>query len=190
MKNVLRKVLGLVIVTVFLSGCGEKQDIQSDIPVDEETQVVVKEGYHTVTFSKLEFEIPDAWDKWYDEVGSMKHYLFGDYDNYEAFTYACFDDNKGLTGIDLIKSQTDSLVKREEEKGVSVVVREGEKDGHATALCSYTEPLNTTKRRTTMFYVNTSGNKYIIMEYSYDEHVTPEHKEEFEYLLDSIRVVE
>lgn len=187
MKNVLR--IACIFMVAIITGCGAKDE--SDTTQKEEVTQVVKEGYHTVNFKNIEFEMPDSWDKWCDDIGSMKHYVFGDYDNYEAFTYAGYEGDKGYTGNELIKIQTDFLVRAEGEKNISVVVRDGEIDGHATALCSYTGiTANGTKRRTTMLYINTRENYYVIMEYSYDEHITPEHKEEFEYLLDNIKIVE
>lgn len=191
MKNILR--ITCICMVAMLVGCGPKEEPKEepDVEQTEELTQTVKDGYHTVDFKNIEFEMPDSWDKWCDDIGRMKHYDFGDYDNYEAFTYASYEGDKGFTGSELIKRETDSLVKHEEEKDISVVVRDGEIDGHATALCSYTGiTANGTKRRTTMFYVNTRENYYVIMEYSYDEHVNPEHKEEFEYLLDSIKFVE
>lgn len=193
MKNMLRNVFGVCLITLFVTGCGENQietpqEEAKQEEVESEEKVVVKDGYHTEKYRTLLFEIPDSWDKWSDSYFSGgKEFKFSDYDNYESVYWAADKFDGALTGKEYLESKFEEM----SEKYGNLVVRYGEIDGFDSALISYSGILmDGTKRKTTAYIVCISEQGFVVFGYDCDEHVTPEHKDEFEELIDSIRFTE
>ena len=188
MKNILRNIFGVCFITVLVAGCGDKQVETKQEETTQEENAVVKDGYHTENYRNLAFEIPDSWDKWSDSyLSGGKEFRFSDYDNYESVYWAADKFDGSLTGKDYLESRFDEM----SEKYGNLVVRYGEIDGFDSALISYSGILaDGTKRKTTAYIVCISEQGFVVFGYDCDEHVTPEHKEQYEEMIDSIRFTE
>ena len=192
MKNKMLNAFAVCMIVILACGCGEKQDeikeTQQEETRQEETEPkepVVKDGYHTVKYRNLEFEIPDSWDKWEGDFSSGgKEFSFSDYDNYENVYWGALKFEGTLTGRKYFEAQFERM----NEKYGNLVARYGDIDGFDTALISYSGMLvDGTKRKSTAYMVCISNQGYVVFGYDCDEHVTPEHKDEYEEMIDSIR---
>lgn len=191
MGKMIDRIFGVMLCAVLMTGCGENAIEKAAPDVQEETsekeQTVVKEGYHTVEFRNLTFEIPDAWDKWGDDFDGGKMYRFSDIDNLESVFWFARSIDANLTTKDVFEQQYETFCN---EYG-NAIVNYGDIDGHDTALITFSFTLsNGTKRKSIAYYVSISDRGYAEFVYECDEDIDAEHKKEYEELIDSIRFAE